>query len=124
MRIEKRFGDIDKSFSEYNKSKIVILPIPFDATSTWISGSAHGPEAILSASAYMELYDIGTKQEVYKLGINTDKPIKEQVSSEAMVDEVFQRISQHLASDKFVVSLGGEHSVSIGSFKAFSLKFK
>ena len=123
MMVKKSFGDLDKPFSEYKNSKIVILPIPFDATSTWITGSSEGPDAILSASANMELYDIETRQEVYKLGIYTDDAIKEKYSSPLMVNEVFQRINQHLKSNKFIVSLGGEHSVSIGSFKAFNLKF-
>ncbi|MCJ7581575.1 MAG: agmatinase [Candidatus Aminicenantes bacterium] len=121
--VRKSFGDLDKPFSEYKNSKIVILPIPFDATCTWITGSSQGPDAILSASANMELYDIETRQEVYKLGIHTDETIKETKSSDLMVDEVFQRINQHLKSDKFIVSLGGEHSVSIGSFKAHNLNF-
>ncbi|MFC2168036.1 agmatinase [Acidobacteriota bacterium] len=123
MMDKKNFGDLDKPFSEYKNSKIVILPIPFDATSTWIKGSSQGPDAIITASENMELYDIETRQEVYRLGIHTDEAIKEKKSSQLLVNEVFQRIDLHLKSGKFIVSLGGEHSVSIGSFKAHNLNF-
>jgi len=123
MKSKKNFGNIKKQFTEYENSKIVILLIPFDATNTWQKGASKGPDAIISASANMELYDIETKQEVYKYGIYTDNDMKERNSSELMVDEVFQRIYQHLNSNKFVVSIGGEHSISVGAFKAFDKKF-
>ncbi|MDD2278905.1 MAG: arginase family protein, partial [Bacteroidales bacterium] len=71
------FGDIPEEFCNKEKSKIVILPIPYDGTSTWVKGSDKGPEALLDASANMELYDIETDTEVYLQGIYTAPVIKE-----------------------------------------------
>ena len=67
------FGGIPAELSGYEVSPIVILPVPFDATSTWIKGADRGPDAILEASANMELYDIETDSEVYLKGIFTRK---------------------------------------------------
>lgn len=111
------FGDIPKQFSGYKNSKIVILPVPFDKTSSWIKGADKGPQAIISASANMELYDIETKSEVYKKGIFTEKEILSFSSSE-MVNCVYRKVKTLLNNKKFVVTLGGEHSVSIGAIRA------
>lgn len=110
--------------SNYVKAKIIIVPVPYDKTSTWIKGANRGPEAILEASANMELYDIETDSEVYKTGIHTDKPIAEDSSPEKMVECVKKRIIGHLKESKFCVLLGGEHSVSLGSVLAHKEQFK
>ena len=72
------FGGLSHQFSNYDSSKIVVLPVPFDKTSTWIKGADKGPAAIIEASMNMELYDIETDSEVYKKGIFTEKEIKSQ----------------------------------------------
>ncbi len=109
---------------DYNKSKIVIVPVPYDGTSTWIKGADNGPQAIIEASTKMELYDIETDLEVYNEGIFTDLPVNDNLSPEKMVDSVRKRIKTHLDSGKFTVVIGGEHSVSIGAIKAHAEKFK
>jgi agmatinase len=121
--IPHNFLDTSPEFSAYDKSKIVILPIPFDKTSIWLKGAAKGPEAIIEASRYLEDYDIETKSEIYRKGIFTDKPVKA-ATSEEMIKKVYARISHLLADGKFVVTLGGEHSVSIGPIRAHAEKFK
>lgn len=117
MHTPYNFGGLEKKFSGYKNSKIVILPVPFDKTTTWLKGSDKGPRAIIEASRNMELYDIPTGSEVYKKGIFTDKAIKAQ-SPEAMVNKVYARTKKFLQDKKFVVTLGGEHSVSVGAIKA------
>ncbi len=118
-KIYDHFGRLSEQFTDYQNSKIVVLPIPFDKTSTWIKGSYRGPKAIIEASQYMELYDIETDSEVYKLGIHTEKEIKAS-SSELMVEEVYKKVKNLINDKKFVVALGGEHSISIGVIKAYS----
>ncbi len=118
------FGGIPPSFSAYDSSPVVILPVPFDKTSTWIKGADKGPGAILEASANMELYDIETDSEVYLNGIHTAEPILERSSPEAMVRQVYRTVSKFLQDGKFVVTLGGEHSVSIGAVQAYHEKIK
>ena len=114
------YGGLEESFTGYTQAEIVILPVPYDGTSTWIKGADKGPDAILKASANMELYDIETNSEVYTQGIATLPPITENSSPEAMVREVERRVEAILNDKKFPIILGGEHSVSIGAFYAFA----
>lgn len=117
--IPYNFGGIAPKFSDYAKSKIVILPVPFDKTSTWLKGSDEGPSAIIEASRNMELYDIETNSEVYKEGIFSEKEIRTS-NSELMINKVYRKVKDLLHDKKFVVTLGGEHSVSIGAIKAYA----
>jgi agmatinase len=116
------FGGIPPIYSSYDSSPIVILPVPFDATSTWIKGADRGPDAILEASANMELYDIDTDSEVYLKGIFTAEPTKEKSSPEKLAAEVSYKVRKFLDDGKFVVTLGGEHSVTIGAAQAYTEK--
>ncbi len=124
MQYRKNFGDLPKKYSTLETAKIVILPVPYDGTSTWGKGADKGPAAILEASANMELYDIETDSEVYKQNIFTAKPVMEKSSPEKMVKKVKQTISELLAQDKFVVTIGGEHSITAGAAGAYAEKYK
>jgi agmatinase len=117
------FGGIAPEYTVYEEAPIVVLPIPFDATSTWIKGADLGPDAILDASANMELYDIETDTEVYLKGIHTAEPVLEESSPENLAKKVKSTVSRFLGDGKFVVSLGGEHSVTIGIVQAYAEKY-
>ncbi len=117
------FGALPPEHSRLSDSKIVLVPVPYDGTSTWIKGADKGPGAIIAASPNLELYDIETDSEVYRQGIFTDRPVEEDASPEAMVAAVEQRVGGHLAAGKFAVVLGGEHSVSIGAVAAHASQF-
>ncbi len=119
----KQYGDLPKEYTAFETSKIVILPVPYDGTSTWIKGADKGPEAILEASANMETYDIETDSEVHKIGIHTANAITEKSSPEAMVEAVYKSVKDLLKKKKFPVVIGGEHSVSIGAFKAVAEQY-
>ena len=112
------FGAIPPEYATTAAAAAVVLPVPYDGTSTWLKGADRGPQAILDASANMELYDIETGTEVYRRGIHTDVPVEEARNPEAMTDEVDARVEGHLTRGRFVVTVGGEHSVSIGSIRA------
>ena len=118
------YGDMPEEFSNYESSKIVLLPVPYDGTSTWIKGADKGPQAIIDASDSIELYDIETETEVYLHGIHTAEAVTENSSPEAMVESVYQRAVQYINDDKYLVTLGGEHSISCGVIKAFSEKYQ
>ncbi len=112
------FGGIDAGFTGYNDSRIVVLPVPFDATSTWGRGADRGPDAILEASANMELFDIQTRSEVYLRGIHTAPAAGACEDPIQMVREVDEAVSHFLDDGKLPVVIGGNHSVSIGSIQA------
>lgn len=111
------YAGISKDYSTYSKSKIVMLPVAFDKTSTWMKGSRFGPKAIIEASRYMELYDMESDAELYKLGIYTAKTIKTG-KSKFLNSIIKNKVKKYLGDKKFVIVLGGEHSVALGSIFA------
>ncbi|WP_185877341.1 agmatinase [Blattabacterium cuenoti] len=118
------FSNISKEYSTLENSNIVIIPVPYDYTQTWRKGSKYGPKAFLSASNHIELYDIETNFEVYRKGIFTapfidiksNYPIK-------MVNKVYDTTKKFIMKNKFVTLIGGDHSISIGSIRAFGEKY-
>ena len=104
------------------RSKIVILPVPFDLTTTYQKGTDLGPAALIEASRNLELYDIETEFEAYTFGIHTASAVEES-TSEAMLDQLTQRVRELLKQDKFVVTLGGEHAISQAPIRAFAEKY-
>ncbi len=118
------FGGLAAEFSSLKKAAIVVVPVPYDGTSTWKKGADRGPAALIDASANMELFDIQTGTEVYRRGIATLPPIVHRGTPDALADKVESTVSTLLEAKKFPVVLGGEHSVSIGAFRAFAKRYK
>ncbi|MBI4559291.1 MAG: agmatinase [Candidatus Hydrogenedentes bacterium] len=116
------FGDFPAEFSRPERARIIILPVPFDRTSSWLKGSDRGPAAILEASPNLEFYEIETGTEVFRHGIFTDAAILASSTTE-MVEKVSSRVRGHLERQKFVVVLGGEHTVTVGAVKAVAEVF-
>lgn len=114
------YGDFEEKYTNYEQAEIAILPVPYDGTSTWLKGADKGPQAILEASPYLEFYDIETDSEVFTHGISTLEEVGENSSPETMAKEVERRMNLILADKKFPVLIGGEHSVSIGAFRAIA----
>jgi len=104
----------------YNESEIIILPVPYDETSTWMRGADKGPAAILEASVNLEFFDVETSSEAHLKGINTVEPVLEKETPEKLVNAVYKRTMSLLTDKKFPVILGGNHSVPIGAFRAYS----
>jgi len=109
---------------DYSESGIIIVPVPYDETSTWMKGADKGPDAILDASVNLEFYDVETSSEAHLKGINTIAPILEKETPEKLVKDVYDRIFSLLSDKKFPVIIGGNHTVSIGAIKAFSEYFE
>ena len=122
--MKNNFAGIPNRFAVYETAKIVLLPVPYDGTSTWQKGADLGPKAFLEASENMELYDIETNTEVYKKGVYLANEIQENRTPELMVEAVYNRVKDLLKDNKFITLIGGEHSISIGSIRAFSQKYK
>ena len=116
--MKRNYAGIPDKYANYDSAKVVLIPVPYDGTSTWQKGADKGPEAFLNASENMELYDIETNQLTYKVGINLQKPVTEDESPEEMTEAVYQRVKAQIGNKKFVTLFGGEHSVSIGAIRA------
>jgi agmatinase len=117
------FGGNEVVYS-YDDSQIIIVPVPYDETSTWMKGADKGPDAILEASVNLEFYDIETSSEAHLKGIFTLPSIIQKESPEKLTEDVYYRILTLLSENKFPVVIGGNHTVSIGAIKAFSEHFK
>jgi agmatinase len=114
------YAGIPEELGKLENAKIVLIPVPYDGTSTWQKGADKGPEAFLNASENMELYDIETETEVYKQGIHLAEAVTENSSPEAMVAAVHAKTKSFIKKNKFVTIFGGEHSISIGTIRAFN----
>ncbi len=118
------FAGLTPPYSDLEKAKVVILPVPYDGTTEWRSGTRDGPQAIIDASQYLELYDLELNREIHEVGIHTLPQVEPVMSSpEDMIERVYQVTKGLMQKGKFVVMLGGEHSLSLGTVKAFKEAF-
>jgi agmatinase len=114
-------GFSEEDFS-FENSKIVILPIPFDKTTTYTHGTDRGPAALIEASRNLETYDIETHSSVYQEGIFTSEPLS-CPTSETLWKNGYKRVLELINQGKFVASIGGEHSVTPPLVKAHAEKY-
>lgn len=121
---KSNYAGIPDEFAQLDTAKVVLIPVPYDGTSTWGKGADKGPKAFLEASENMELYDIETGTEVYQQGVFLADAITENSSPEAMVQAVHATTKSYIKKNKFVTLFGGEHSISIGTIRAFNESFE
>lgn len=109
----------------YQKSKAVILPVPYSSTTFWKSGAKEGPQALIEASRYLEDYDIEEGKDVSKTGVFTLEPLEPSKNSpKETVQRLEKTVSSLLQDRKFVITVGGEHSITVGAVKAVAKRFK
>ena len=113
------FAALPAEHADYRTARVVILPVPYDSTvSGWV-GAREGPAAIIEASENMELYDIGIGREPYCVGIHTLPELAPHAGGpEAMLERIEEVVAELLDDGKFVVTLGGEHTVAVGAVRA------
>ena len=117
------FLDMDEELYDLEHARYVLLPVPYDGTSTFVKGADKGPQAILDASDSLELYDVQYQIEACNAGIHTDQHTYDLSSPDNMVQSVCQRVKYFMGMQKFPILLGGEHSVSVGAIKAMSEQY-
>lgn len=118
------YAGIPEENATLENSKVMLVTVPYDGTSTWGKGADKGPELFLNASENMELYDIETGTEPYLEGVYLAGEVSENASPEAMTEAVYQKTKELMKNgDKLFTLFGGEHSVSIGSIRAFGEKY-
>jgi agmatinase len=110
-------------FSRYDSAAVVVLPFPYEGGVSYGRGAGAAPQAILDASAHVEGYDEVLKVEPYLMGIATVAPPAIPNHPEGMIRTLHERTSALLRDDKFVVVLGGDHSISSGYFRALLEKY-
>jgi len=120
LPLKKNFLAIEKEFSNYNDSKVVIVSAPYEKTTSYGKGTAKGPGAILEASHYVEFFDEETGKEVcFDTKIAAMEPLKfGKLSGQKALDHIYSSVDEHIKNGKFVITLGGEHSISTAPIKA------
>jgi agmatinase len=123
VALPANFGGLEDEFASLDRARAVVLPVPYDFSTTYQGGTRWGPRAILSASQNMELWDeeLGP---TYRAGIHTLPEIEPTAEGpEAMAERVEQATSWIFNQGKMPVVLGGEHSLSAGTVRAALLKY-
>ncbi|MCX7832784.1 MAG: agmatinase [Ignavibacteria bacterium] len=118
--IKRNFLGIEEKFSNYKNSFIAILPVPFEQTTSYGKGTEKGPNAILDASHYVEFFDEETQKEIcFDRGITTLVSLNFKNNNiKTALNKIYKSVLQILTDKKFVVTLGGEHTISISTIKA------
>ncbi|HKY04132.1 MAG TPA: agmatinase [Blastocatellia bacterium] len=107
------FGGIaEPELSSFDDARILVWPVPYEGTVSYGHGAADGPRAIIEASRNMELFDEEIWGSVYRLGIHTLEELEAADPPEAMMDRIERRAEELFDTGKFVVMLGGEHSIT------------
>src|SRR5690242_5873262 len=120
----RNFAWLEDEYSSYDRARVVVLPVPYDSTASGWVGSREGPWAIIEASGNMELYDIGIDMEPYRLGIHTLPELAVHTGDAgAMIDRIESVVGEQIDAGKFVVTLGGEHTVAVGAARAYAKRF-
>lgn len=112
------FLDLDEEESGFESSKVVILPVPYEKTVTFGKGTSKGPSSIIYASTSVELYDDELECEPHFAGIHTLPKLECDAEPEDMVSRIETECNKLIEQDKFIIMLGGEHSVTLGAVKA------
>lgn len=124
MKVKTNFAGIPDKYARLDEARTVLIPVPYNGSTTLHSETEKGPDAFLNAAENMELYDVETKSEVYKKGIYLAPAVSEKSSPEKMVETVHKTIKSYLQQEKFVTLFGGDHAFSIGSIRAFNEHFE
>ena len=113
------FLGIPAEKSSYDAARVVVLPIGFEATTSYGTGTRGGPEAIIAASRKVESYDPDLGVDLAEAPIHTADPVAPNLSSPGAMTERIARVAGRASADgKWVLGLGGEHSVSLGLVRA------
>lgn len=113
--LPRTFLGLDEALSDFQGARAVVLPVPYESTTSFGGGTRNGPQAILDASRYIELFDQELLTEPSAVGIATLPALQlSQAGSEQALAElrVAYRRLLDAAPGKFVVMLGGEHSIT------------
>ena len=120
-----QYGGAMPTMKSFDDSRVVILPVPVDRTTSYVSGTRNGPREILEASSHMELWDEEVGADVHGIGIFTLPPMELPFGEMApLMDEIRRVAAEILSRDKFLVTLGGEHSITPPLVAAAAAEFK
>lgn len=118
------FGGIDDDrFSSFDTARVLILPVSYEGTVSYGTGTGAGAMAIIEASRNMELYEEETDSEVFRIGIHTLDEFAARPTPDAMMSDLYELAKELVATGKFLCMIGGEHSVSAPIIRAHAEKY-
>jgi agmatinase len=121
----RNFLGLSPEDSAFESSGVVVLPVPYEATTSYLGGTRNGPQAILDASRAIELYDHAADDEPYRIGVHTAAaPALSAAGPEAALEQLRQAYARLAATGKFIVLLGGEHSVSVAPIREWAARLR
>jgi agmatinase len=118
----KQFLDLSEEFTEFETAAVAILPVLYEGGVTYGIGAAQGPDAVINASQHLELYDEMLKVEPFRMGIATLTSLESFSDIQELHKAIYRCSKAVMNEDKFMVLLGGDHSISIGYFQALQEK--
>ncbi|MFC2088752.1 agmatinase [Calditrichota bacterium] len=122
-KYKKQFLGDDIDHPSFQNAPVIILPFGYEGGVSYGKGTSKAPDSIIDASYYLELYDEVLDIEPYTVGILTIEPPVIPTDPEKMVQTMYDTTKKILAEDKFIVSVGGDHSISTGYCKALLEKY-
>ncbi|MEW6659652.1 MAG: agmatinase [Thermodesulfobacteriota bacterium] len=116
---------LDLKYLPVQDAEAIVLPIPYEATVTYGGGTREGPEAILSASRQVELWDEENNWDPsQKIKLTTALPISPEASGpQAMLDKIRRQVQPWVSQGKLVLALGGEHTITVALVQAVQTKY-
>jgi agmatinase len=125
MFLASNFLGIPEEEHTFDKSRALVLPVPYERTVSYGVGTKNGPAAIIEASHYVELYDDELDEEPYRIGIHTLPAwLPDNMEPASCVEGLQEVVAGLVAKDKFVLTLGGEHSIARGPIEAHAKRYK
>ncbi len=121
------FLGLSAKYSSAASARVHVIPVPYEATTSYGKGTANGPRAILEASQEVELFDDELWTEPFKIGVHTADPIvmnKVEAGAHQPFQSLYQAVKPLVDTDKFPLVLGGEHSLTLGAVKACAERYK
>ncbi len=112
------FAGLDPEWSAFETSRVAVLPVPYDFSTSYQGGTRWGPHALLAASRNMEVWDdeLGA---TYRSGIHTLPELEPTALGPGeMVRRVEAAFDWIYAAGKLPVMLGGEHSITAGAVRS------
>lgn len=119
------FLGLEAKYTDYRGATYAVLPVPYDATVSYQVGTRFGPQAIITASQQVELFDDELESEPFRAGVCTLDPVEVSTDGPAAMHELITKAARKPVRDgKFLFGLGGEHSVTSGLVRAVASRYK
>ncbi len=126
LSTKNNFLGLEEKYSSYKTSDIIILQAPLEKTVSYGKGTKNGPREIIKASHYVEFFDEELNKELcFEKGIATLEEIKfSNLTVKKSIEKIYNEVKKQISANKFIVTLGGEHSISSAPIKAHFEKYK